>query len=94
MRDSHITFRVPGDLARALAKGARERGLPKSHVVREALTEYLAKGASPAASREVTAAELAARWPSLPRLTEGEARSFGDDIAAAREALPSVRSWE
>ena len=39
--DDQITLRIPRDLARALARRARARGVPKSQVVREALLGYL-----------------------------------------------------
>lgn len=42
MKDSQLTLRLPRDLQRALARRARERGVPKSQVVREALQAYLA----------------------------------------------------
>jgi hypothetical protein len=40
--DAQITLRLPRELARALARRARERGVPKSRLVREALESYLA----------------------------------------------------
>jgi hypothetical protein len=40
--ESQVTFRLPRDVARVLARRARERGVPKSQVVREALETYLA----------------------------------------------------
>jgi hypothetical protein len=39
-----LTLRIPRALARALTASARERGVPKSQVVREALHEYLGQG--------------------------------------------------
>jgi hypothetical protein len=95
MKDAHLTLRLPRDLARALARWARERRLPKSQVAREAVARYLAPPASDERTRRVTARELAARWRSLPRLTAEEASGLADDIAASRGALPPVRaSWE
>ena len=95
MKDAHLTLRLPRDLARALARWARERRLPKSQVAREAVARYLAPPASDERTRQVTARELAARWRSLPRLTAEEASSLADDIAASRGALRPVRaSWE
>jgi hypothetical protein len=35
------SFRLPTPLARALTRAARERGVPKSQLVREALERYL-----------------------------------------------------
>ena len=42
MQDNQVTLRLPRELARQLARRARELGEPKSHVVREALQKYLA----------------------------------------------------
>jgi len=39
--EDQITFRLPRDVARVLARRARERGVPKSQVVREAVATYL-----------------------------------------------------
>ena len=53
--DTQLTFRLPRDVARALARRARERRVPRSHVVREALEAYLAvpaPGPSPLLVRE------------------------------------------
>lgn len=41
MKEDQLTLRLPRDLARLLARRARERGLPKSQVVREAIRAYL-----------------------------------------------------
>lgn len=40
--EEQVTFRLPREVARLLARRARERGVPKSRLVREALTAYLA----------------------------------------------------
>ena len=40
--DEQLTFRIPPELARLLIRRARERGVPRSLVVREALAGYLA----------------------------------------------------
>jgi hypothetical protein len=93
MKDSHLTLRLPADLARALARWARARGLPKSEVAREAVARYLAPVEPPV--RRLTARELAVRWPLLPRLEAVDASGFAEDIARSRKALPPVRtSWE
>ncbi len=42
--DDQLTLRIPKELARALNRSARQRGLPKSQLVREALREYLHAG--------------------------------------------------
>ena len=97
MKADHLTLRLPRELARALSRWARERGIPKSQLVREAVARYLAPadgGAEPPA-KIVTATGLAVRWPQLPRLTPDEATAFNRDIARAREALPEARdAWE
>ena len=93
MKDSHLTLRIPADLARALARWARHRGLPKSQLVREAVARYLAASSAPAERLpQVTARTLAGRWAVLPRLTPEEARDLETDIAAARTGLPPVRT--
>ncbi|HEX9581649.1 MAG TPA: CopG family transcriptional regulator [Gemmatimonadales bacterium] len=40
--ENQVTFRLPREVARALTRCARERGVPKSLLVREALAAYLA----------------------------------------------------
>lgn len=87
MKDSHVTLRLPAELARALLRRARETGVAKSHLVREAVTTYL-RGRPAPVHPKVTAAELAERWPTLPRLSPGEASAFADDVATARTTLP------
>lgn len=96
MKTSHLTLRLPADLARALVRWARAHGVPKSQVAREAVARYLAPAPPPEErTRPVTAGELAARWPSLPHLTPEEATALAEDIAAARSALPALRAaWE
>lgn len=94
MKDSHLTLRLSADLARALTRWARAHGLPKSEVAREAVALYLAPPEAPLV-RRVTALELAARWPSLPRLDADEASAFAEDLASSRAALPPVpAAWE
>lgn len=92
MKDSHLTLRLPADLARALARWARSRRVPKSQLVREAVARYLAPSFVPAERPpRVTAQAFAERWAGLPRLTPEEARDLEADIVAARAALPPVR---
>lgn len=94
MKDAHITLRLSADVARALGRRARDSGVAKSHLVREAVTFYL--GARPTSvCPSVTAAELAERWPTVPRLTPDEATALAADLAAARTALPAPSTaWE
>jgi predicted DNA-binding protein len=57
------SFRLPTPLARALARLARARGVPKSQLVREALERYLAESEpvpTAAAVRERSAAYIGA----------------------------------
>jgi predicted DNA binding CopG/RHH family protein len=42
MKEDQLTLRVPASLSRALTQRARERDVPKSQVIREALVRYLA----------------------------------------------------
>jgi len=92
MKDSHVTLRLSPELARTLARWARDRGMSKSHVVREAVATYLR--APPVDPRGLTAAELAERWSTLPRLAPDEAGAFADDLNAARRELPAPDAWE
>jgi predicted DNA-binding protein len=95
MKESHLTLRLPAELAKALIRKARALGVPKSHMVREAVARYLEPTERAADVRLVAARDLAARWKTLPRLTPAEAEGLADDIAAGREALPTVRgAWE
>ncbi len=98
MKDEHLTLRLPRDLARALARWAREHSVPKSQVVREAVARYCLPPAPepiPPDTTTVTAAAFAARWVTLPRLATDEATDFEADIDAARRALPDApHAWE
>ena len=94
MKDSHLTLRIPADLARALRLWARAHGVPKSQVARDAVARYLAP-TSAARTPPFTAGDLADRWALLPRLTPHEAEALGADIASSRGALLPVRAaWE
>ena len=96
MKDSHLTLRLPAELARALARKARALGVPKSQMAREAVARYLMPAAETERfTRQVSAKELAARWRSIPRLSPDETESFARDLDAGRNALPPIRSpWE
>jgi hypothetical protein len=87
---THLTLRLPTDLARALARLARERRVAKSLVVREAVARYLSPPASVTVPI-VTAGDVADRWASLPHLTPEEADALAADLDAGRRVLPSVR---
>lgn len=96
MKDSHLTLRIPADLAKLLGRRAREHGLPKSHLAREAVVRYLAGGPpSSDLPAPASARELAARWPRLAHLAPEEASALSRDIAEARKDLPTPRgAWE
>lgn len=97
MTDAHLTVRLPADLARALARWARARDVPRSQVVREALAQYIAPASSPDErhAQRLSARELAECWPQLPRLGPEDAGALAADVAAGREELPAVRAaWE
>ncbi len=96
MKESHLSLRLPAALARALAKWAAARGVPKSQVAREAVVRYLspATGNTPQAL-SFTAHDLALQWSTLPRLLPEEADALSMDIAAARESLSAPGgSWD
>lgn len=98
MKESHLTLRLPAALARALAKWAAARGVPKSQVAREAVARYLAPSpATQSPDGGLTARELALRWNELPRLRPEEAEALAQDLAAARAQLPPLPlsgAWE
>lgn len=81
---SQTSFRLPPDLARALDRLARERGVPKSQLVREALARYLA--APEASSRVMAVRERSAPYIGAIRL---DAPGRGDAVGA----LIRERNW-
>ncbi len=95
MKASHLTIRLSAALERALERLARRRGVPKSEVVREAVTTYVSGKVDPSPLSVVTGAELARRWASLPHLRANEAASIAKDIDAGRAELPELAAnWE
>ena len=95
MKDSHLTLRLPASLTRILERLAKSRGLPKSHLVREAVAAYVGAGDVDRAERTITGRELAKRWRSIPRLSPEEARDLATDIGTARAKLPTPESrWK
>lgn len=89
MKD-YLTLRLPKELARALARFARLRRVPKSAVVREAVAQYLAPAPPEGAARRVTGRELAALFASLPHLSPEEAEAFARDLAKAKAELAQI----
>lgn len=87
MKDDYLSFRLPAELARALARKARAGGMPKSAVVREAVVRYLAPAPPEGVTRRVTGRELRALLESLPRLSPEDAEAFARDVASARADL-------
>ena len=95
MKDSHLTLRLPASLTRMLERLAKARGLPKSHLVREAVAAYVGAGEVDRVERTITGRELAKRWRSMPRLSSEDADEFSKDIAHARAKLPLPESrWK
>jgi Arc/MetJ-type ribon-helix-helix transcriptional regulator len=47
MKDAQITLRLPKELARALSRTAKARGVPRSQLVREAVQKYVAEPGEP-----------------------------------------------
>jgi hypothetical protein len=95
MKDTHLTLRLPLELSRVLTRRARDRGVPKSLIAREAVALYLGSAPEARAAPPLTARELAARWSELPRLGTEEAAALENDIAEGRAALPDLRGpWD
>ena len=80
MKDDQLTLRLPGALGRMLAQRAREQGVPKSQLVREALEAYLATAtAVPGAAWQAVA-------PLVGSLALDRARSGRDALARQMRA--------
>lgn len=95
MKDTHLTLRLPLELARVLTRRARDRGVPKSLVAREAVALYLGAAPEAGAAPPLVARELAVRLAELPPLGPREAAALESDIAAGRAALPDTRAlWD
>ena len=95
MKDSHMNFRLPADLAEALEREAELRNLPKSLLAREAIARYLAGEVSfvdPASDSRppMLARDLAAAWGSLPHLDLAESEALAADIEVGRGELNTL----
>ena len=82
---NQTSFRLPTPLARALTRAARERGVPKSQLVREALERYLADEGS--ARPPASVKERSAPYVGSVRL---DARAISADPAAR---MIRQRNW-
>ncbi|HEU4799365.1 MAG TPA: CopG family transcriptional regulator [Gemmatimonadales bacterium] len=90
MKDSHLTIRIPRELAQTLARMARVRGVSRSHLAREAVARYVGRAPNDAPAtpaKTISAKELGQLWSSLPRLNPDEADDLERDIAQARSAI-------
>jgi predicted transcriptional regulator len=95
MKDTHLTLRIPTDLADTLTIMADELGVTRSRVVREALEAYTVERRDPTRALGVRADLLAARLTALPALSPAERSGFARDTRATREHLGPVRDpWE
>lgn len=74
--DDQLTFRLPPELAKALAHKARERRVPRATLVREAIAAYLA---APEVANPVGPAERLAPFVGVVRLDR--ARLERDELA-------------
>lgn len=81
--DAQFTLRLPAPLARAVARLARERGVLRSVVVREALEAYLAGPATPDAE---------SLWRQAAPLV-GSVRLTPTDEAADLSARLRAHNW-
>lgn len=94
MRNTHLTLRLTVDLARSLERLAASRSLPKSHLVREAVAQYLSGDAPRPEASPLLARDFKALWESLPHLSVDEATRLDTDLQRARAALaPPGDPW-
>ena len=94
MKDAHLTLRLPEDLARTLERAADARGVAKSMVVREAVTEYLAGHGPRAVVPTARARDVANLWRAIPPLGAEQGNAFARDIEASRDELaPPHDPW-
>lgn len=68
--DAPRPLRIPDDLARSLTRLVESRGIPKSWVVREALSHYLAAGKADPDAPPVLAGDLRRLMDALAEMAE------------------------
>lgn len=83
--EDQITLRLPKDLSRAIARQAKERHVPKAHLVREALAMYLGQG--PAQLPD----QVRERMEHFVGAVSYDTRRPGTDAVAARIYRHNVR---
>ena len=67
------SFRLPPEMLRELGRLARQRGVPKSQLVREALEQYLVAPASGNVAQPMSVRERSAPYIGAIRLPHGNA---------------------
>lgn len=87
MDDAHLSLRLPADLARTLDRMAESRGVGKSRLVREAVSQYLTGRTAPDDAAPLLAADFRKVWEELPHLSVDEAAAFETDVQQSRAAL-------
>ena len=83
--DAQITLRLPRELARHLARLAKARGVKKSHLVREAVSEYVAR------TQEETPEQLWARLQPFVGSIKGDREAMMADPIARQIYEHNVR---
>ena len=79
--DQQTSFRLPRDMLRELERLSKERGVPKSRLVREALELYFSAPPQPADSPALTARDRSAPYIGLVDLTgPGDSESIADRV--------------
>ena len=87
MDDAHLSLRLSADLASSLDRIAESRGVGKSQLVREAVSQYLTGGAVRDDAPPLLAADFRKVWDALPHLSADEAIAFETEVQQARAAL-------
>lgn len=81
MTPGQTSFRLPVELLRMLTRTAKQRGVPKSQLVREALERYLAAGNPPEPRAPLAVRERTATYMGMIRLPDPDE---ADDPIAVR----------